>query len=111
MHVVSTNFAKTVFANVNMTSYCDVTNNVCPVTMTTIRHCSIPEFGRGASNQTVALGITRPLHATESCTLPIYFNDKSFILSKRQAWVEWCRSGSSRWWCCTCSSNRLQRKM
>ena len=35
-----------------------------PVTMTTIRHCSILEFGRGASNQAVAPGITRPLHAT-----------------------------------------------
>jgi len=30
-----------------MTSYCDVANNVYPVTMTTIRHCSILEFGRG----------------------------------------------------------------
>jgi len=30
-----------------MTSYCDVTNSVYPVTMTTIRHCSILEFGRG----------------------------------------------------------------
>ena len=51
------------FANVNTTSYRDVTNSVYPVTMTTIRHCSILEFGRGASNQAVALGITRPLHA------------------------------------------------
>jgi len=34
-------------ANVNITSRCDVTNSVCPATMTTIRHCSIPEFGRG----------------------------------------------------------------
>jgi len=49
-----------------MTSYHDVTNNVYSVTMTTIRHCSIQEFGRGASNQAVAPGITRPLHATES---------------------------------------------
>ena len=48
-----------------MTSYCDVTNSVYPVTMTTIRHCSILEFGRGASNQAVAPGITRPLHAIE----------------------------------------------
>jgi len=52
------------FANVNMTSYRDVTNSVYPVTMTTIRHCSILEFGRGASNQAVDPGITRPLHAT-----------------------------------------------
>ena len=35
------------FANVNMTSYCDVTNIVYLVTMTTIRHCWILEFGRG----------------------------------------------------------------
>ena len=53
------------FANVNMTSCCDVTNSVYPVTMTTIHHCSTLEFGRGASNQAVAPGITRPLHATE----------------------------------------------
>jgi len=52
------------FANVNMSSYCDVTNSVYPVTMTAIRHCSILEFGRGASNQALAPGITRPLHAT-----------------------------------------------
>jgi len=35
------------FANVNMASYCDVTNSVYPVTMTTIRHYLILEFGRG----------------------------------------------------------------
>ena len=35
------------FGNVNTTSYCDVTNIVYPVTMTTKRHCSILEFGRG----------------------------------------------------------------
>jgi len=50
-----------------MTSECDVTKSAYPVTMTTIRHCSIREFGRGrASNQAVAPGIARPLHATES---------------------------------------------
>jgi len=43
-----------------MTSYCDVTNSVYPVTMTTIRNCSILEFGGEASNQAVAPGITRP---------------------------------------------------
>jgi len=48
-----------------MASYCDVTNSVYPVTMTTIRHCSILEFGRGAANQAVDPGITRPLHTTE----------------------------------------------
>ena len=35
------------FANVNMTSYCGVTNSVYWVTMTTIRHCSILEFITG----------------------------------------------------------------
>ena len=34
------------FANVNMTSYCDVTKSVYPGAMTTIGHCSILEFGR-----------------------------------------------------------------
>jgi len=38
------------FAKANMTSYCAVTNSVYPVKMTTIRHCSILEFGRGESN-------------------------------------------------------------
>jgi len=48
VQVVSTNFAKTLVANLNMTSCCDVTNNsLYPVTMTTIRHCSILGFGRG----------------------------------------------------------------
>jgi len=47
-----------------MTSYCDVTNSAYAITMTTISHCSILEFGRGASNQAVGPGITRPLHAT-----------------------------------------------
>ena len=66
MHVVSTNFAKTLVANVNITSYCDVTKSVYPVTMTTTHHCSILEFGRGASNEAVAPGITRPLHAPDN---------------------------------------------
>jgi len=47
MHVVSTNFAKTLFANVNMASYCEVANSVYPVAMTAIRHCSVLEFNRG----------------------------------------------------------------
>jgi len=32
--------------------------------MTTIRHCLILAFGKGAYKQAVAPGITRPLHAT-----------------------------------------------
>ena len=52
------------FANANMTSFYDVANSVYLVAMTTIRCCSILEFGRGAYNQAVAPHITRPLHAT-----------------------------------------------
>ena len=64
MHAVPRNLAKTLVASLNMTSGCDVTNSVYPVTMNTIRHCSILEFGSGASNQAVAAGITKPLHDT-----------------------------------------------
>ena len=53
------------FANVNMTSYCNVTKIVQLVKMTTIRHCWILKFGRGTSNQAVAPGITRLLHAID----------------------------------------------
>jgi len=35
------------FANVNMTSYCDIANSLYSETMTTIHPCSIVEFGRG----------------------------------------------------------------
>jgi len=42
----------------------DVTNSVYPVT---IRHCSLLEFDRGASNQAIAPGITRPLHWLVHC--------------------------------------------
>jgi len=71
IHVVSTNFAKTLVGKLNMTSHCNVTNSVYPVTMTTIHHCSILEFGRGASNQAIAPGITRPLHATAPIELAL----------------------------------------
>jgi len=56
---------------VNMTSYCDVTKSEYPVTMTTtgLRHYSILEFGTGAYDQAVALGINRPLHATGSAPI------------------------------------------
>jgi len=47
MHVVSTHFGKRWFANGNMTRYCDVTNSIYPVTMTTIRYGSTLEFIRG----------------------------------------------------------------
>jgi len=74
-NVVSTNFAKTLVANLNMTSHCDVTNCVHPVTMITIHHCSILQFCRGAYNQAIAPRITRPLHATGWTTL-----DKAILL-------------------------------
>jgi len=45
---------KRYFANVNLTSNCDVTNSLYPVSMTTIRHWSILEFGRRAYIQAVA---------------------------------------------------------
>ena len=46
MQIASTNFAKTLVGKRNMTSYYDIENSVYTVTMTTIRHCSILEFGR-----------------------------------------------------------------
>jgi len=52
------------FAKVSVTSYSDVTNSGYLVTMKTIGHWSILEFGRRAYNQAVAPGITRPLHAS-----------------------------------------------
>ena len=57
--------------NANMSSYCDVTKSVYPVTMTTVRHCSKLEFGRGHTIKQIAPGITRPLHATDN-NLPSY---------------------------------------
>jgi len=78
MHVVSTSFAKALVANLNMTSCCDITNSVYPITMTTIRHCSILEFGRGSSNQAVAPGITRPLHATAAIVILRPYNPSLF---------------------------------
>jgi len=64
MHVVSTNFAKRSFANVNMTSDWAVTDTVYSTAMTTTRYGLIQEFGKGAFHEAVAQGITRPLHAT-----------------------------------------------
>jgi len=51
------------FGNLNMMSYWDVTNSIYLAT-TTIYHCTILEFGKGAYNQAIILCITRPLHAT-----------------------------------------------
>jgi len=51
------------FAIVNMTSYCDVTSGIYPITMTTIRHCTILEFGRGEYNQASRPGH----HQTSAC--------------------------------------------
>ena len=79
MHAVSTNVAKTTL-NVKMTSYCDVTNSVYPVTLTTIRH-SIAQYYNllGGINQAAVPSITRPLHATDCTSL------KKMSLKKFQA--------------------------
>jgi len=74
MHVVSRNFAKTLVANLNMVSCCDVTNSVYTVTVTTIPHCSIPELGRVASSQAVAPVTTRPLSARHWSQAPVRKN-------------------------------------
>ena len=66
-----------------MTSCCDVTNSVCPVTMTTIRHCSTPALVRGAYNQAVAPDITRPLHATGRGAIEICLSEKGALAKKR----------------------------
>jgi len=67
------------FANVKMTSYSDVTNSVYPATMTTIRKCSILDFGTGAYKQSVATGITRPLHATAGMIIKLQTKHTKFI--------------------------------
>jgi len=59
------------FANVNMTSYCDVTNCEYVVTMTTmgLRHCSILEFGRGhpiKQSPRTSVDLCTPLLAPEA---------------------------------------------
>jgi len=66
MHVVSTNFAKTLVVNLIMTSYYDVTFHKQRISSNNDHNTPrlILEFGRGASNQAVTPGITRPLHAT-----------------------------------------------
>jgi len=56
------------FANMIITSDCDVTNSIRPVTMPNMRHCSMLQCGREAYNQGVAPGITTPLHATGTST-------------------------------------------
>jgi len=66
-----------------MTSGCDVTNSVCPVAKTTIRHCSTLAFVRGAYNQAVAPGITRPLHATGRGAIEICLSEKGALAKKR----------------------------
>jgi len=71
------------FANRNMTSCCDVTNSVCPVRKTTMRHCSTLAFVRGAYNQAVTPGITRPLHATGRGAIEICLSEKGTLAKQR----------------------------
>jgi len=66
-----------------MTSCCDVTHIVCPITKTTIRHCSTLAFVRKAYNQAVALSITRPLHVTGRGTIEICLSVKGALAKKR----------------------------
>ena len=73
IHVMSTNFAKTLVPN-------PITNSVYAVTMTTIRQCSILELCRGASNQAIAPGITRPLRATAYASTKNTENSQNFNL-------------------------------
>ena len=68
MHLCQHSSPKYWFANVNMTSYCDVTNIVYPVTMTTIRHCSILEFGWGHT-------IKQPARASPDLDTPLKSTD------------------------------------
>ena len=44
MHIMSTNFAKTLFENMSMTSNCDVTNSAHQIQMTTICHWMNPPW-------------------------------------------------------------------
>jgi len=57
------------FANVNMTSRCDVASSVYTVTMTTIRHCSILDLNMGGIQSSSRLGHhqTTPLNP---CVVP-----------------------------------------
>jgi len=66
-----------------MTSCCDVTNSVCPVTKTTIRHCSTLAFVRGEYHEAVAPGITRTLHATGRGAIEICLSEKGALAKKR----------------------------
>jgi len=66
-----------------MTSCCDVTNSVCPVTKITIRHCSTLAFVRGAYNHAVAPDITRPLHATGMGAIEICLSENGALAKKR----------------------------
>ena len=66
-----------------MTSCCNVTNSVCPVTKTTICHCPTLALGRGAYNQADAPGISRPLHATGRGAIGICLSEMGTLAKKR----------------------------
>jgi len=59
------------FANVNTTSYCDVTNSIHPITMNTTRHCSILECGQrhvaGCALWSEKYGIRHPAISSGGC--------------------------------------------
>jgi len=64
MHIVSKNFDKTLVCRREYDVIFLRHKQGISATMTTTRHCSSLEFGKGAANQAVAPGITRPLNAT-----------------------------------------------
>jgi len=64
MQIASTNLAKTLVCKANVKSYYGVTISVYPETMTTKRHCSILEFGRGHTHTLNQL----PRASSDVCT-------------------------------------------
>jgi len=71
------------FTNVTITSYYDVTNRVYPVTMTTIYHCSILEFGRGHKiKQSPEHHQTSVRHYTCSVGYEYYLSSQIFSLKQ-----------------------------
>jgi len=112
------------FANVNITSYCDVTDRVYPGTMTTICYCSILEFGRGHPIK------QSPRASPDLCTPPYEADTGKVCFHSRDRFSGWAfvncqtvRANAHRlpanhfllWWLClwrqsdrTCNGSRLK---
>ena len=89
-------------AKVNMTSYCDVTNSVYPITTTTIRHCSIVEFGRGHPIK------KSPRTLPDLCTPLAQDLSVSFLESLRRRNCNFCWKNEDNFLCrsrCFCKEN------